>query len=277
MKLENLQHCFNRALLHSFGVGKLSFVSGVLLLCGLLLLFCRALALTAGEWVVLSLTFLPILLSGGFLLATGILLIRLYYNEVRRRDEGLMEVLQKSWEIAIGASYFSVPIVVTYLVMWMCLGLFLLLRDLPGLGTFFSVILAFGPFLLNLGALLLCLLTLGLLFFVAPAVALRSADPRTVSETVVSRLRYDPFANVLFSGIALLPFLAMAGLLAIAAAITGATYIDAESPVQHVLQWFFVMVPFALLLSPAVVFFFNLAAESHVLLRQKLLSGPGGR
>ncbi len=42
-----------------------------------------------------------------------------------------------------------------------------------------------------------------------------------------------------------------------------------DKPVYSVVQSFFVMIPFTALLSPAVVFFFNFAAESHVLMKQQ--------
>ena len=35
-------------------------------------------------------------------------------------------------------------------------------------------------------------------------------------------------------------------------------------------QWFFIMLPFAILLAPAVVFFFNFSAECHALMLKKM-------
>ncbi|MES2123025.1 MAG: hypothetical protein V4492_09700, partial [Chlamydiota bacterium] len=39
------------------------------------------------------------------------------------------------------------------------------------------------------------------------------------------------------------------------------------------LQWFFIMLPFSALLTPALIFFFNFAAESHVLMLKKMQEG----
>jgi hypothetical protein len=44
--------------------------------------------------------------------------------------------------------------------------------------------------------------------------------------------------------------------------------VEADDSLHIVLQWFFIMLPFTALLSPAVVFFFNFATEAHVFLKR---------
>src|SRR5690606_7011375 len=125
------QFAFNRASNHTFCQSKLLFTFLVLAGCGLLVVFFRGLALHAGQWVLLSLTFLPIFLSAGVLFAMGILLIRVYHDEIKKRDFSYLEIVGKSWEILVGASYLSVPIILGYLVLWMVMGVFYLLREIP--------------------------------------------------------------------------------------------------------------------------------------------------
>lgn len=279
MTLQDINFCFNRALAYTFSQKKLLLTFIVLAMCGVLIVFFRGLAMNAGQWVLMSLTFLPIFLCAGFLLSTGILLIRIYHDEIKRKSFRYRDIVAKSWEVILGASYFTVPMILSYLILWMLLGIFVLLREIPGgVGDFFAVILAFGPFLINLGSLVLCLLNLSMLFFVAPVIALKGLNRITVSETIVKRFKQDVFSNLFLGLIAALPLLFIIGILILAAFLTGAVCYACDSPVHNVMQWFFIMIPFMALLSPAVVFFFNFAAEAHVLImRKSSLSSIAGK
>jgi len=270
MNLHDIQFIFNRAVYLSFNKKKLLFVSIILMLCGLMVIFFRGLAVDAGNWVVMSLTFLPIFLCAAVLLSTGIILVRIYHDEIKRKNVNYLEILNKSWELIIGASYFSIPIILSYLILWMLMGIFLLLREIPGVGEFFGVILSFGPFLINLGSLMLCVLNISMLFFVAPVVALRGLNRLAISQILINRLRRDIFSNTCLALVATFPLVFFVGLLSLAAFLTGTTCITCHKPVYTVLQWFFIMIPFTALLSPAVIFFFNFAAESHVLMQKQL-------
>lgn len=265
MTLSDIQLIFNRALHLSFCKRKLLLVSTVLALCGLMAIFFRGLAMHAGQWILMSLTFLPFFLCAGILLSTGIILIRIYHHEIKNKEVNYRDILGKSWEIVIGASYFSIPIILSYLLLWMLLGFFVLMKEIPGVGEFFGVTLAFGPFLLNLSTLVLCLLNLAMLFFLTPVIALKGLNRINVTQILVKRLKSDVFSNVFLAFIAVFPLLLSFGFLMFAAVMTGSMFASFEDPLHNVLQSFFIMIPFAALLAPAVVFFFNFAAEAHVL------------
>jgi hypothetical protein len=265
MNLSDISKVFNRALSLTFSKRKLLLTFIILALCGLLVVFCRAVAVHAGSWIVMSLTFLPIFLSSGVLLSLGIILIRLYHDEIKKRGSSLSQVFEKSWETIIGASYFSIPIILSYLTLWMMLGLFFLLQSIPGIGDFFSVLLAFGPFLLNFGALLLCVLSISMLFFLTPAMALRGFDRKTIVQSIMYRIKNDLFSSIFLGLLAIFPALFILMLLIIAAQLTDSAYVLPYSSLYISLQWFFIMIPFAAILTPAVIFFFNFAAEAHVL------------
>lgn len=277
MTLRDIQFIFNRALTLTFSKKKILFVFTILALCGLMVVFFRALSLNAGQWILLSLTFMPYFLSAGVLLSTGIMLIRIYHDEIKKKEFRYRDILANSWEIIIGASYFAIPIIISYLLLWMLLGIFVLLSEVPGLGEFFAVVLAFAPFLLNLGAILLALLSLSLLFFAAPVLALNGMNRARMAQIVASRIQEDPFSNLFLGSIALLPLLVIFGILFSAALLTGVVCFNCVNPVSNVLQAFFIMIPFAALLSPAVIFYFNFAAESHVLILKGIRNRNPGR
>lgn len=265
ISLSDVPFVFNRAFSLTFNKKKLLMTFMILALCGLMVVFFRGLSIGANEWVLMSLTFLPFFLCAGVLLSTGILLIRIYHDEVKQKTVNYTDILGRSWEVVIGASYFSIPIILSYLLLWIFLGFFLLLKQTPGIGEIFGVILSFGPFLLNLASLILCLLNLAMLFFVTPVVALNGLNRIRVTQILVKRLESDPFSNLLMISLGMSPLLLLSGLLIFAAMLTGQVCYVCTDPFHNVLQSFFIMIPFTALLSPAVVFFFNFAAEAHVL------------
>ncbi len=68
----------------------------------------------------------------------------------------------------------------------------------------------------------------------------------------------------------MVPLFFVAGLMILAAVLTGRSYYEASRACEVGFQWFFIMLPFAVLLAPAVIFFFNFAAECHVLICKKM-------
>lgn len=262
----NLQLMFNRAIAHSLSKKKFLLVFTILALCGVLVVFFRGLAVDANEWLLMSLTFLPIFLCAGILLSMGIILIRIYHDEIKKKKVRYTEILAKSWEIMIGASYFCIPIILSYLLLWMLLGIFFLLKEIPVVGPIFSSILAFGPFLINLGSLILCVLSLAILFFVTPVIALKGLNRMQIAQTLTKRLKGDIFSNIVLALIATFPLWIIVGFLTLAAWMTGSICLTCDTHLQQILQWFFTMIPFTAVLTPVVIFFFNFAAESHVLM-----------
>lgn len=270
--IDSFRSIFNRALGLTFRRKKLLLATTSLLLCGILVVFFRGLALHTGTWVTLSLAFTPIFLCAGVLLALGILLVRIYGEEVRGKSVSYLKTLGRSWELLLGACYFSVPIILCYLVLWMALGIFISLREIPVVGDFFGPILAFAPFLINLASLALCVLNAALLFFATPLLALYGLNGLQTVQRLLKHICTDPFTHLTLAMTAMLPLTLCIGFLTLAALLTGSVYAPSGSSLNTVIQWFFVMVPFTALLSPAVVFFFNFSAEAHLLLRRQASS-----
>jgi hypothetical protein len=267
MQWEDVEKSFDRALLFSVSRKKLIVTFVALLLCGLFIVFCKALALSASPWIALSLGFLPIFLSSGVLLALGVVLSRIYVRETKQISVDLKKLMSSSLDLIIGISYLSLPPLFAYLTLWIVLGVFFLLREVPGIGEFFSVILSFGPFLLIFGSLLLCLFNLMLLFFVAPAATLQSMRKGALAKRVFGSLANQLFSSILMFLIGVLPLLFMGGFLYLAAHLTNTSFSFSDKALGVAMEWFFIMIPFAALLSPAVVFFFNFSTESYALLQ----------
>lgn len=271
MTFSEIEQIFNRAFVHAFSRKKLIFMFPVLTLCGLFVVFCRALSSQAGEWVVLSLNFLPFFLCSGLLLAAGVVLTRIYHNELKGLKVSFRKILGQSWDLLVGVSYLSLPLILIYLLLWMMIGVFYFIKELPAIGEFLNVILAFGPFVLVLGALTLCVFSLMLLFFVTPHVAFTGSAKEQVAKAVIKHFMGSVFSNVILFIIALVPIAFVVGLLSLAASLTGATFMVSGNDLAIAMQWFFIMIPFCAVLAPCVIFFFNFAVESYAFLHKKVI------
>ena len=269
MTFEEIERIFNRALRFSFSRKKILFMFPILVVCGLMLVFCRALAVNAGQWVVLSLTFLPVFLSSGLLLSAGVVLARVYHHEVKMIPLSFRKFLSQSWELFIGVSYLTFPLLLAYLLLWMIMGVFYLLKEIPALGDFLGVVLAFGPFLLVLGSLILSFFNLFLLFFATPHIALNSRLKLKFAEEVYFRFKENLFSSLALFLLGLIPLLLGVGVLSLAAFLTGVNFFMRTETLAIALQWFFVMIPFCAMLTPGILFFFNFAVESYALVQKK--------
>jgi hypothetical protein len=236
---------------------------------GVLIVFAMGLSLAASQWVTLTLAFLPIFISASVFVALGVVLIRCYHDEIKKKSMNITKIISGSFSYLLAAGNFFLPIIAAYLVLWMLLGVFFVLQDIPVLGVFFSIVFAFGPFLLLLGAMLLSIFSAFMVFIVSPIAALQSISGYRLMQHAYTKLTMHPVMQVIVCVIGLIPVMVVSLLLWLSASLTAVMYTIPDSDIVMVLQWFFIMIPFAALLSPSVVFFFNMAAEAHILLRKK--------
>ena len=262
----DLENTFLNALEGIFSQKKLLTAFSALSLSGLVFIFCKALSLNASSWLKLSLLFFPVLLSTVFFLISGILLVQMYGQK-----GAFSTVVGPSIDIAIKTTPLSFLPLLAYGCLWIPLGLFFLLKEIPYIGPFFNIIFAFGPFLLIVCSLLLCLLNFFLLFFAVPWIAkvsMKNFQEVEFARRIWASLKGSPFLTIALFIAAALPALLVGALLSFAAILTNVSFSLAGPSFALALEWFFVMLPFTALLSPAVVFFFQFAAESHQLLRK---------
>ncbi len=270
MNLSQLERSFNRAWYLSFSIKKLILVFPILVLCGVFIVFCRALAFHSGGWISMSMIFLPIFFCSGILLALGVLLIRIYYHEVKQIKISYKHIITTSWDLVIGtSSYLSLPVILTYLLFWMILGVFLLFHEIPVVGPYIGVILSFAPFVLIFLSILLGIFNVGMLFFVTPIVGLKKViKTKHMAKKVLENLKERLFMCLLNFIIAILPIAFIVGVLTLAAIITKTNFFITKELLTVVLEWFFIMLPFCFFLAPCVIFFFNFSLEAYNFLQK---------
>lgn len=224
--------------------------------------------MNASGWVLLSLSFVPFFLCGAALFAVGVVLSRFYYLEKKWYAISLKQVISDTWHVLIAIPYLTIPLLLIFLIVWSLMGFFYLLHEAPILGDFFGVIFSFGPFILTVVSLLLCLLHVGLLFFLTPIIAFKKMRLVEIPKKLIEHFVISPFLNLLFLFIALIPVLTVTGLLMLSASLTGATFAVKPNSFALIMQWFIIMIPFSALLTPTIVFFFNFSSESFFYLQK---------
>jgi hypothetical protein len=267
MNFGNLEKAFNRAMLLSLSRKKLMLTFPALFLCGVLWVFCRAISFEANQWVSMSFAFLPLVFSSSILFSLGVLLIRLHHHEAKQMALDLRKLIHSSADLLVGVSYLSILPILAYLFLSTLLGIFFLFQKIPMFGDFFSVLFSFGPFLLIFGSLLLCLLNVCLLFFVAPAVALQPLNKNLLFKRIWNVLSQKLLSSGMLFFIALIPGSLLGGMLCLSTNLTDVNFLVGIRSLSVALEGFLIMIPFCAILAPAVVFFFNFAAESHQLLQ----------
>lgn len=267
--LHDLEVIFNRALKFSYTRKKVFLLFPALILCGILIVLSHTFWLGANPWAQASFAFVPGFLCAGILMTIGVPLIRLYHDEIKEKKLSVNNTLRQSWTLMGGIASLLVPILTAYLVLWFVLGIFYLLKNIPSVGEMLGIFLSFGPFLLILGSLFLSIVNLLLLFFMTPLVALKSTMKWELAEEVLLKIWRQPFVHLALLILGLLPLLVVVGFMVLAATLTGMSFFVMERTWEISLQWFFIMIPFAALLSPVVLFFFNFAAESFALLQRR--------
>lgn len=266
---EHVELIFNRSLKLAFSRNKIIFIFPILVMCGFLVVLCRILSVEVHSWIRVSFAFLPTLLCSGVLMAAGIPLVRIYHEELKGSTFSYQHIVVGSWNVMLGSFAFAAPLLLAYLLLWLVMGLFYLLKAIPAVGEVLGVLLSCGPFLLMLGSLILSFIGLLLIFFATPYLALQSEVRWALSKELWGRFTPRIFSHLFLLTVGLVPLLFMAGFLTLSATLTGLTYFSGEHMLAIGVQWFLIMVPFAALLSPAVIFFFNFSAESFALLRRK--------
>jgi len=196
-------------------------------------------------------------------------LIRSYHDEIKETESSFGKLFMRSWHAALSSAYVFMPIVLVFLSVWAMLGLFYLVREIPMLGDFFASILSTGPFLLHFVALALCAFSIYILFVVTPNFALKAFLEATLMTQESKIYLSHFFVRVVLLLVSIFPLLLSALLLTIAATMTTHGFVTSTNHLQMVVQWLMIMLPYAVLLSPSVVFFFNMAAETHVSIHKK--------
>lgn len=269
---ETLSFAFNRAFRHGFSKEKFLTAFLGLAASSLFFILFYSSSCEMGPWAKLGFHFIPFFLSFLFLFPVGVVLIRLYYNEIKGSAASFFTILSDSAAILAGTVYVILPLFLGFLALWIASGFFFLFQELPYIGPIVEIFLSPFRFVLHFSMLLLALSSFATLHFVAPLAALNGTFDYSLLRFLFNRFKNAFFENFCFFALSLLILALPFALLMLAFSMTDPLSSLCHHSFQSVLKYFFLSLPLSALLSPAVVVFFNFSAESQRLL--KILFGP---
>ncbi len=270
--LGELEVMLSRSWRYVFSVKKLVMTALFLLAILTIFAFCQILSLTAGKWMQISLFFLPVFVSAGFMMALAIFACKIYWRQIKGKTQDYKALVRRSWELFLASSFVSVPLFLVYIGIWALLGIFYLIKEIPLLGGFLGALLSFGPFLLIFLTLALTVATLILLFIAPPALALESKDSFFWRRLLGRIASFFPTYTILFI-IGVVPLLLVVALLATSWVMTDYLYFESVTPLLRSFQYIILEIPIALFMTIPFLFFVHFSFESHLYLvrRQKEL------
>lgn len=270
MMLNRIEKSFNKALQTAVSKKKFYFTAPCVVLCGVFFVFCQTIALTCGPWMQLFLMFFPFFLAFGVLLVVGVVLSKSYASEIQNKEHSFKKIVYQSYQMLLNISYLALPFIIAYMCLWIVLGVFFLLKSIPILGNIIGPLLAFIPFLIMLIVILLVLSCLFFLFFATPSAALKTGLKMELFKSTIAKLKKSFFSDFISLCAGLLPFAVSFLLLNFAKLLVSRTFLLPKSEVVFAFESFFVMIPFCILITPSVVFFFNFSAECFLLDDQEI-------
>ena len=258
MEFKDVELIYTRAWQKAFQKSKFLLMFSLLSFCGFFGVICHMVALSTSPWLKLVFYFLPVFFLFGTLLGAGIFFARAYYHEVRKEKVSYWSIFSKSLGLMLTISQVSLPSILIYLAIWVAMGFFGLIGQIPYIGPIFS----FAPFILVLLTLCLSILFLFALFFMTAQIAFNRLSVESIVGCAVDHLLPHLFSYSILFIVAIFPLALMISLVIVSSSFI----IDKEQS----LQWLFLMVPIAAVLSPALLFFFNFSVESYNLVRKAL-------
>jgi hypothetical protein len=245
-----------RAFRHSFKAEKIFLCYPILFVSSLVICFVLAMLHSASDWVIFGAISVPVYLTLGLLASLSVFIHRIYYHELRGDSINYKDIFAASINRMLNGVFLSLPLMVTHLLLWVLLGVFFFLQDVPYLGTLVAVLFSMLPYAFLVVILGLPIFTVFVLFYGSCYFAF----DLTVELEPLKEKPLTIFRNFF---IGLLP-------LALAILFFGSIYwftMDLfkieENILALTLQRIFLLIPFSLYLSPFILFFFHFGLESY--------------
>ncbi len=261
--LNDVETMLWRSWRYSLSIKKFIIVSLFLLVVLTIFVFCQALSMNTGPWMKVSLFFLPFFISSGFTLSLSIFLNRVYWKEIHGKSVDYKRLITKSWELFLASSFVSLPLFLMYLILWVLLGVFYLIKEIPFFGGVIGSLLSFGPFFVIFLCLVLAIFTIVMLFVIPPSLALEKKDKHFWSKLKTRVISLFPSYAMLFI-LGILPLIITSILVLSAFFLTSYLYFTEVSQIIRIFQWMILEIPIAAALSLPFIFFINFALETHL-------------
>jgi len=276
MEILELPKLYRHAYLNTLSRQRCLWTTAIIALSQVPILFSFALGAAAPLWTDIGIKFSALYLSFGILLSFGIFLMRLYrskqeFTMISYRDFGM-----GFWKAWLHACHLIIPILLLGMMLWVILGIFALIQEIPYAGPYLATFLSPGAFLATLSLLLLLVACGLLLYFATPFIALKGTyDLNVIKQSLLQHAK-TPLTSLAFFAIACLP-VTILGIFAYAAHVLTSKLLCPPSTTCETLQWLFLILPTSLFLSPGILFFFNFAYEANKDMETKIQTSSSSK
>lgn len=260
MDLKEIAQIFNKAFINSFNL-KRSFVAFlILLLSGLSFLLLQTVAIHSFLWMKLFLISSSFFIVIWVMMSGGPVLIRLYTKEKSNEKYDFPASILQFKDLIFRPLYIILPVVLAFFIFCLFSIFCFLLKSIPYVGVLFGIVLAFAPFIFNFSIIMLFLASLAALFFLSPVFA---CQENLDLMGLFNSIRRDFFSSLFLSATAYFSLFVIWKVLVAAMKISLQLYTCGDGVVEYFLCSLVMMIPFLIVMTPALVFFFIFAYESH--------------
>ncbi|MFA6119118.1 MAG: hypothetical protein WCT85_05810 [Parachlamydiales bacterium] len=263
MKFNDLEKILKRAFRHSFQLKKVLFAYPFLFLCGLVVVLFRSIAFVATNWIVFSLIFVPIFFSISIFSILGVILCKIYYNEVKNQRKSYIEIFKSSTQNIVDSLQITIPPFLIFLIFNLIFGLLVMIKEIPHVGSFIGSSISFLPFLLVLSTIAVCIISFLTIFFATPGLSIKTRNKIVVLKEAYIDFKKDLFTHIIYFLIGISAGLLVFLILFISIKLTKLTFVIPMDIYNIVFQWLSIMTLFVLFLTPFVIFFFNFSMEVY--------------
>lgn len=268
MLLQEIEEAFYRSWSCVLSKNKICASFFILFLCSCLVMAYQIFSLFLYSWMLSYVALFFISVCVALLFFLGIVLSRMHGCDRNRIEINFRRSCSAFSEVAFLIIYLITPIFFFCVLCRILLGSFWLLTEIPIIGPFAEVICGFIPFVLIFYIFCMGIFILVSLFYVTPHIALKTENKIDLPREMWMRWKCHLFVNILFFIISISPFLCFSAILLYAFFVTETIYLSPHAFFAFVLQKFFIMIPFALFLTPCIIFFFHFSTESLLLWRK---------
>lgn len=220
------------------------------------------------DWVQLFFAIFPFYFSLGGCIALGVVCMRSYSLEVRRKKAVTFTIVKQSIPSLLMALHATIPLYIFFIVSFAVLSLFTAIATIPFIGDILLLFFMIVPLIL-LSLIKISLIVLPLALFCAtPLIAFEGVDVKKLITRFHDVYSFSFLTVIGYMLLALIPFTLTSIVI-----WSGLQSMNSMAFFEHVTAFMFaqnmlLLAPVSCLLAPSLVIFFNISAEAYIYLKR---------
>lgn len=251
-----ISQAFNKAIKSIFCKKRWIMTFPALGFCGLVLSFFY---IFSNSWVKIGTSFLSVFIILAILFSLSIILTKASDYDEKKTEWLIFPIIKQSIHQIISTLFLSIPMIISFFLMWTILGIYLLLKMIPGIGQLIGLVLSFFPFVIILVTILLIVIGIIFLFFAIPFFTVVEVKNLKVMKKIFPLMKKNIYSNFLLFFMSLLVFLVGFIPLIISFLLAKDLCFSSGYTIINIFSSFFMMLFASAILTPFIIFFFEMA------------------